>query len=329
MFATPIPDLGQGLFTAASLMIVVPSGVQIFCWLATLWTGRPYITTPLLYVLGFFWVFVLGGLTGVILASVSIDLQVHDTMFVVAHLHYVLIGGAVFPLIGALHYWFPKFTGRMPDESLGRLSFWLLFAGFNLTFFPLHLLGLYGMTRRVYTYNPETGWGHLNFVATVGAFLLALGVLAFVINVFWSRKRGVVAGPNPWGAGTLEWWTSSPPPNYNFAYPPTVQSDEPVWENRPDAAVVTGLSTTKREVLCTTILDAIPDHRYDMAGNSIWPPLVAWSVGFALIGGMFTPWAPVIAAVLLTAFLFAWFWVSGLRTSKGKPMPSAAEGGVA
>jgi cytochrome c oxidase subunit 1 len=328
MFATPIPDLGQGMFTAASLMIVLPSAVQIFCWLATLWLGRPHFKTPLLYVLGFFWVFVLGGLTGVILASVSIDLQVHDTMFVVAHLHYVLIGGAVFPLIGAIHYWFPKWTGRMPSESLGRWSFWLVFAGFNLTFFPLHQLGLHGMTRRVYTYGMETGWGPLNLLATVGAFTLALGILVFLVNVFHSRRRGAVAGPNPWGAGTLEWSTSSPPPNYGFAYPPTVQSDEPVWENRPDAAVVTGLSSTKREVLCTTILDAMPDHRYDMAGNSIWPPLVAWSVGFALIGGMFTPWAPVIALVLLTAFLYAWFWASGLRTTESTRGPSAIEGGV-
>jgi cytochrome c oxidase subunit 1 len=282
----------------------------------------------LLYVLGFFWVFVLGGLTGVILASVSIDLQVHDTMFVVAHLHYVLIGGSVFPLIGACYFWFPKWTGRMYSEAMGRASFWLVFVGFNMTFFPLHQLGLKGMTRRVYTYGAETGWGPLNFVATVGAFTLGLGVLAFVINVLWSRRRGAIAGRNPWGAGTLEWSTSSPPPSYGFAYPPTCQGREPVWENRPDAAVVVGLKTDKRELLCTTILDAIPDHRYDIAGNSIWPLLVALSIGGALIGGMFHPAAPPIALAFMAVFLCCWFWASGLRTAKHKRGPNAIETGV-
>ena len=158
MFTTPLPELGQGLFTAASLMIVIPNGIQIFCWLATMWGGtRIHLRTPMLFVLGFIATFVIGGLTGVMLASVSVDLQVHDTMFVVAHLHYVLIGGAVFPLFGAFYYWFPKWTGRMLDERLGVWNFVLLLVGFHLTFWPLHHLGLHGMSRRVYTYAPETG----------------------------------------------------------------------------------------------------------------------------------------------------------------------------
>jgi heme/copper-type cytochrome/quinol oxidase subunit 1 len=152
MFATDVPQLGQSFFTAASMMIAIPSGVQIFCWIATLWAGRPRLQTPLLFVIGFFFVFVLGGLTGVMLAAVPLDLQVHDTFFVVAHFHYVLIGGAVFPLFGGLYYWFPKITGRMLSERVGIWNFWLLFVGSNLTFFPMHQLRLEGTPRRVYTY---------------------------------------------------------------------------------------------------------------------------------------------------------------------------------
>ena len=165
MFATGLPQLGISFFTAASIMIVIPTGVQIFCWIATLWGARIRYDTPMLYALGFFVIFIIGGLTGVMLASVPLDLQVHDTFFVVAHLHYVLIGGSVFPLLGGLHYWFPKMTGRMLSERLGKIAFILLFIGFNLTFFPQHILGLHGMPRRVYTYPEAMGWGTLNLMA--------------------------------------------------------------------------------------------------------------------------------------------------------------------
>src|SRR5438874_7537775 len=176
MFATPIPELGQGLFTAASMLITIPTGIQIFYWIATLWAGRPRFRTPLLWVLGFFWIFVIGGLTGVMLASVTMDLAVHDTFFVVAHLHYVLIGGAVFPLFGAFYYWFPKWTGRMLSEKLGIWNFILFFVGFNMTFLPLHLLGMHGMPRRVYTYLPGMGWAGLNLLATCGGAIMASSV---------------------------------------------------------------------------------------------------------------------------------------------------------
>src|SRR5207248_346515 len=222
MFATGIPELGASFFTAASIMIAIPSGIQIFCWIATLWGGRPVIKSPMLFVLGFFVTFVIGGLSGVMLAAVPLDLQVHDTFFVVAHLHYVLIGGAVFPLLGGLYYWYPKITGRLADERLASWNFWLFFVGFNLTFFPMHLLGLRGMTRRVYPYPPEAGWGNLNMVASLGAVLMIAGTAVFLVNVFRSRRVGALAGDNPWGASTLEWATSSPPSESNFVYPPTV-----------------------------------------------------------------------------------------------------------
>ncbi|HEX8905434.1 MAG TPA: cbb3-type cytochrome c oxidase subunit I, partial [Longimicrobiaceae bacterium] len=183
MFATPIPQLGQSFFTAASMLIAIPSGVQIFCWIATLWLGKPVFRTPLLYALGFIFIFVIGGLSGVMIASVPFDLQVHDTYFIVAHFHYVLIGGAVFPLLGAITYWFPKVTGRMTSEALGKLAFALVFTGVNVTFFPMHFLGLMGMTRRVYTYLPQQGWGGLNLLSTIGAYIIALGVIVFVANL--------------------------------------------------------------------------------------------------------------------------------------------------
>src|SRR3954462_13687546 len=212
MFATGIPTLGRSFFTAASIVIAVPTGIQFFCWIATMWSGRIVFKTPMLWILGFFTIFLIGGLTGVMLAAVPLNIQVHDTFFVVAHFHYVLIGGAVFPLFGAVYYWFPKITGRLLGERMGQIFFGLMFIGFNLTFFPMHVLGLHGMPRRVYTYLPESGWGGLNLLSTIGAFTLGLAGLLFAINALLSLRGGAIAGPNPWQAGTLEWSTPSPPP---------------------------------------------------------------------------------------------------------------------
>ena len=309
MYAGGLPKLGMSFFSAASMMIAIPTGVQIFCWLATLWDGKLVMRTPLLFVLGFIVLIVIGGLTGVMVASVSLDTQVHDTHFVVAHLHYVLIGGAVFPLFGALYFWFPKITGRMLSERLGKWNFWLNFIGFNLTFFPLHQLGLEGMPRRTYTYLAEMGWGNLNLISTIGAGILALGFLVFVVDVVYALWKGEEAGDNPWHSDSLEWATNSPPPNYNFFRAPTVESRNPLWDpRRDDLPVVTGLRSDRRETLITTMLDAEPDSVAVLPGPTYWPLIAALATSVAFIGVMFsTIWVP-IGGFLTFLAIVGWLW---------------------
>ena len=309
MFVTGLPQLGESFFTGASLIISIPTGIQIFCWIATLWLGRPRVTTPLLFVIGFFVIFIIGGLSGVMVASVPFDSQVHDTFFIVAHFHYVLIGGAVFPLIGAIYHWFPKMTGRMLSHLLGTVSFWFLFVGFNLTFFPMHILGLNGMPRRVYTYLPETGWGTLNLVETIGAVLIAVGGIIFIADVLSALRAGAIATRNPWDAGTIEWAADSPPAPYNFAYPPVIRGRYPLWVEAPEELpVATGLRTDRREVLITNFFDASPQHRYSMPGRTIWPLLLAIASGIGLIGSVFRMWWAVWGAILVFFVLLGWFW---------------------
>jgi cytochrome c oxidase subunit 1 len=309
MFATGLPQFSQSFFTAASIMIVVPTAVQIFNWIATIWTARGLrITTPFLYVASFFFVFIIGGLTGVMLASVPLDRQVHDTYFVVAHFHYVLIGGSTFPLLGAIFFWFPKMTGRVLSERLGRLSFWLLFAGFNLTFFPMHLLGLDGMPRRVYTYPQAMGWQGLNLLASVGAAIIALSLVVYLVNIITALRAGAPASDNPWEAATLEWATSSPPPSYNFAPQPTVASREPLWHPELAPPPVVGLSADSREVLITYLLDAEPDHRYAMPGPSLWPLAAAIATAFMFVWSIFQAQGVVWGGLVVFITLVGWFW---------------------
>src|SRR4029078_3910677 len=203
MFATGLPQLGESFFTAASIIIAVPTGTQIFCWIATMWSGRIIVKTPMLWILGFFVIFIAGGLTVVMLAAVPLNTQVHDTFFVVAHFHYVLIGGAVFPLFAAFYYWYPKITGRLLSARAGACVFGLFFAGFNLTFFPMHVVGLHGMPRRVYTYPAVMDWGALNLLSSIGAALMACGVAVFIVDAIRALVAGAEAAPNPWNAGTL------------------------------------------------------------------------------------------------------------------------------
>ena len=308
MFATGLPLMGYSFFTAASIMIAIPSGVQIFCWIATLWKGKIDWKTPLIFVMGFFWIFVIGGLTGVMLASVPLDVQVHDSYFVVAHFHYVLIGGAVFPLLGGVYYWFPKITGRMLSEKLGRWHFWLFFIGFNGTFFPMHILGMRGMPRRVYTYLPEMGWGRLNFIQTSFAVLMVLGSLIWLYNMWISYRHGATAGNNPWGASSLEWATTSPPPIYNFDELPTVNSRTPLWTETAETPVVRGVRVDEREVLITRVLDAEPDHLAIFPKPSPWPFWAAMATTALFIGSIFNGYAVYIGSVPLAITLTAWFW---------------------
>ncbi len=306
MFATGLSH-GQGLFfMVASMSIAVPTGIQIFCWLATMWTGRVQLRVPLLFVLGFFVTFVLGGLTGVVLASVPADVQLHDTFFVVAHLHYVLIGGALFPLLGALWYWLPKMSGRLLPEAAGRWSAGLLVAGFHVTFFPMHWLGVAGMPRRVFTYAADTGWGAANFLATAGAFLFAAGLLVYAAAVAWGLRRGRLAGPDPWNADTLEWGIASPPPAFNYAPIPSVSSRHPRWT--APAPTVVGLRADQRQILVTTAGAARPSHTTMLDGPAVSPLLLALATTATLVGVVFTPWAIVWGSPLCLVVLFLWFW---------------------
>ena len=321
MFATGLPQVGESFFTAASIMISIPTGVQIFCWIATVWSGRIVWKPPMLYAMSFFLVFVIGGLTGVMLASVPLDLQVHDTFFVVAHFHYVLIGGAVFPLFGALLYWFPKFTGRMIDERLATVQFWLLFIGFNVTFFPMHQLGIDGMPRRVYTYVPGLGWETLNLVSTVGGVIITVSMLLFVYNIVAAMRKPKDAPANPWLASSLEWATTSPPPIYNFQPIRVVESRDPMWEGHEASPVVVGLRTHKREVLVTRVLDASPDHRYVSPQPSVWPFWSAVATSGLFIGSIFTPWAVVWGSLPLAIALIKWFWPKWSEVDKEEKRP--------
>jgi cytochrome c oxidase subunit 1 len=324
MFATGIPQLGEEFFTAASMMIAIPTGIQIFCWIATIWSGRPRFTVSFLYILGFFVIFIIGGMTGVMLASVPFDQQVHDSYFVVAHFHYVLIGGGLFPLFGAFYYWFPKATGRMLSERLGRWNFWLFFVGMNLTFFPMHQLGLEGMPRRVYTYLPETGWGSLNLVASIGGGIIALSVLVFLVNVAVSLRNGVLAGDDPWGGDTLEWAASSPPRPYNFIHIPVVSSRTPLWDEPGELPVVTGLRTDVRDVLVTTLLDAQPDNKHRHPIPSSWPFLTAIATTILFVTLIYTPWGAVIGTPLLLLGFLGWGWPRGREKQEQQLVESEA-----
>ena len=311
MFVAGLPRLGESFFTASSMAIAVPAGLQIFCWLATIWAGRPVFKTPMLFVVGFVVTFVIGGLTGVMVASVPFDTQVHDTYFVVAHFHYVLVGGAVFPLLGAVYYWFPKITGRMMSERLGRWVFGLILTGFHLTFFPMHILGLQGMPRRVYTYQPELPWASLNLFISLSSLILGSGFLLFFFDVVRSVRNGPQADTNPWGASTLEWATASPPPSYNFRRIPIVDCGEPLWK-ADEIAVASGLRVDRRELLITSVVQALPEARDTSPPHSIWPLWAALATTLVLIWSIFTPWAVVWGSIPVAIALIGWFWPKGV-----------------
>jgi cytochrome c oxidase subunit I len=237
MFATGMPSSTLLFFAADSFLIGVPTGVKIFAWLATMWKGKLRFTTAMLFAVGFVAMFLIGGLDGIHLAVVPVDWQLTDTYYVVSHLHYVLFGGAVFGIFSGVYYWFPKITGRRLQEGLGKWHFWLMFIGMNLVFMPMHILGLEGMPRRIYTYGPGRGWEIWNFIETIGALIIAMSVLIFIVNFLITLRQEATNETDPWDAFTLEWKTASPPPVYNFAEIPTVRSRRPLWdEKHPDQA---------------------------------------------------------------------------------------------
>ena len=323
MFATGIPQMGASFFTAATLMIVIPTAVQFYCWIATIWNGRLQLKLPMLWVFGFFFVFLIGGLSGVMLASVPVDWQVHDTFFVVAHFHYVLIGGALFPMFAGLYYWIPKMTGRMMNDLLGKVHFWLFFIGFNLTFFTMHFLGLRGMPRRVYTYPPEMHWGGLNMLASVGALVMSAGLIVFIVNFFQSKAMGKLAGRDPWKAGTLEWAVPSPPPEYNFLELPTVNGREALWDAGPNQPIVSGVRDDIPEVLITNSLDSEPQHKDELPGPSIWPFLTSIAVSVAFIWSIFSPWGIAYGAIPVVITLIGWLWPRGPSPTPPEPAQEA------
>jgi cytochrome c oxidase subunit I+III len=319
MYTTGLPELSMNFFAAASLMIGVASGTQIFAWIASLWGSRPALRVPLLYVLGFVFIFVLGGFTGVMIAVVPFNWQVHDTFFIVAHFHYVLIGGAVFPIFAGLYYWLPKIMGRMLNETLGKWSFWLAFTGFNATFFPMHIMGFLGMPRRVYTYPSMLQIDGYNMLATVGAFVMALGFMLFVIDVFYAQRKGPPAGDNPWDSDSLEWSTKSPPHNFAFATPPLVRSRHPLWHPKRDEpgserietirAAMTEAPQNWRATLVTDTITAEPQAIQNLPGPTYVPLYAALGLLVAFSGALFEYYALAGAGLIFfVGALIAWMW---------------------
>jgi len=235
MFTVGMPSYGNAFFVLTTMVVAVPTGIKIFNWLATLWGGKIRFATPMMFAVGFLFQFLIGGLTGIMLATAPFDWQLSNSYFVVAHFHYVIVGAILFSIFAAFYYWFPKMAGRMLDETLGKWHFWLFLIGFHLTFDSLHIPGLLGMPRRVYTYEAGRGWGSWNMIASIGVIFQGVAVLIFVYNLIQSYVKGAPAGNDPWDAWTLEWATTSPPPEYNFAVVPTVDSRRPLWDiKHPD-----------------------------------------------------------------------------------------------
>jgi cytochrome c oxidase subunit 1/cytochrome c oxidase subunit I+III len=319
MFAVGLATITTIYFAAASLIIVIPSAIQLFAWITTILTGTPIFKTPLLFIIGFILFFMIGGLSGVTVAAIPFDQQVEDSYYIVAHFHFVIFGAAVFPILGGMYFWFPKVTGRMYHEGIGKLSFWLTFLGTFVVFFPMHIVGILGMPRRNYTYPPDMGWSLLNFIESVGAYVLAAGLLLIVGNLAVSLSRGPEAGNDPFEGDTLEWSTTSPPPPYNYPVIPTVTSAYPMWDKR-DRELDNqrldrgeGLLELGHESPATTAQDAVWDEILAFPSHSIWPPVSALTLAgvFAMLV-MHHYWIAVGFLAAGGLSLIGWHW-KGVR----------------
>src|SRR5581483_2582681 len=319
MFATGLPVQAMAFFSAVSMIIAIPSGVQFFAWIATTWKGKVRFTTPMLFCIGFLLIFLLGGITGVMVSILPWDWQVTDSYFVVAHFHYVLNGAVVFPIFGAIYYWMPKMTGRVLNERVGKISFWMMFVGFNLAFFPMHILGILGMPRRIYTYDSGLGWDGLNLVVTIGSGLFGAGTGVTLLNWVISRRRGAPAGADPWQADSLEWAVTSPPPDWNFTAIPVVDSRHPLWEEGELSYAQAGDDPVTRslgpegallhETPVTTGLDARP-HDILHIPHPTYLPLVLGLGLFVLMLGLLVSavLVGVIGVILATLAVLWWTW---------------------
>ena len=277
MFTVGLGPVADAAFSTTTMLIAVPTAVKIFNWIATLWGGKIRFTVPAMFSIAFVFLFTIGGLSGVMHASPPVDLQQQDSYFVVAHFHYVLVGGALMGLLAGIFFYFPKMFGRMMSEKYGKAAFWTIFAGINLTFFPMHFLGAMGMPRRTWQYDAASGMDLWNQVATIGSLLIALGFLMVVHNVIRSLKHGEIAGDDPWDAATLEWSIPSPPPHYNFAKLPTVHSDRPLWDEKYEGGPAVRQS----------VVAGPGPHHVEMPPPSYWPILVAFFQGMVFVSFMF------------------------------------------
>ncbi|HZH05154.1 MAG TPA: cbb3-type cytochrome c oxidase subunit I, partial [Lautropia sp.] len=334
MFTTGLPKISLAFFSAASEAVAIPTAVQIFAFIATLWAGRVVWSTPLLYAAGSLAIFVIGGLTGVMVAVAPFDWQAHDTYFVVAHLHYVLIGGSLLPLFAGIYYYWPLMTGKMLSDRLGRIAFWLMFVGFNLGFFPMHISGLMGMPRRVYTYPEELGIGLPNMLSTIGAYLFASGVAIVVADLFLSRLRAPTQR-NPWNAGTLEWLTATEDSSIGVRSIPLIESRYPLWDQPgfvknvhegryflPDA------EEGKRELMISTVLDAQPLQVARIGGPTVKPMIAAVTLGGVFILSTFhLYWSALFSGFAALAAIIWWLW-TGTGIIPEKPEKHAGRGVV-
>jgi cytochrome c oxidase subunit I len=314
MFAAGLGPVANAAFALTTMFIAVPTGIKIFNWLGTLWGGDIRFTTPLLFSVGFVTMFIIGGLSGVSHAIVPHDAQQTDTYYIVAHFHYVLFGGAIFGLFSGFYYWWPKAFGKLLSERLGKLHFWLMFIGFNLAFGPMHIVGLQGMPRRIYTYPEGMGWNLWNAVETVGAFIIAVSVLVFIVNAIVSRSRGTEAGDDPWDGRTVEWMTSSPPPEHNFNEIPLVTSRDEFWHRKyvetPEgepARVFAGGEQMHEDH--SSEEHSSEEHDIHMPSPSYFPILAAAGIPLLGYGAMYSSLRPLIVVGAFTLVLGLYGWV--------------------